>query len=141
MTGGTRIRLDDFTLTEGGNGAVTDISAWNGGGYFVTANSKVKDEALKLLDYFFRPENWNRLTWENNVCMSAQDFSQYQTGEETPVQLEYIDIFTGASSVTGNSMNDLGTSDFKTKSERLVVELAIGSLTPEEFLQEMSAAS
>lgn len=135
------LRVFALPAVNGGNGTVKDISAWNGGGYFVTANSKVKDEALKLLAYFFKPENWNRLTWENNVCMSAQDFSAYKTGSETPVQLEFIDIFTGANSVTGNAFNDLGTSDFKTKSEKLIVELAIGSLTPEQFLDELSKAS
>lgn len=137
----TNMRVFALPAVEGGNGTVGDISAWNGGGYFVTANSKVKDEALKLLAYFFRADNWNRLTWENNVCMSAQDFSSYKTGNETPVQLEFIDIFTGANSVTGNSFNDLGTSSFKTKSEKLVVELAIGSITPEEFLVKLGEAS
>lgn len=137
----SNIRVFALPAVEGGKGTVSDISAWNGGGYFVTANSKVKPEALKLLDYFFQPDHWNKLTWENNICMSAQDFSKYKTGNETPVQLEYIDIFTGANSVTGNSFNDLGTSDFKTKSEKLIVELAIGSLTPEQFLEQLSAAS
>ncbi len=138
-----RKNLHAFALpvVDGGKGTVKDISAWNGGGYFVTAGSKVKDEALKLLAYFFRSDNWNRFTWENNICMSAQDFSDYVTGSETEVQLEFIEIFTGANSVTGNAFNDLGTSDFKTKSEKLIVELAIGSLTPQQFLDELSSAS
>ena len=131
------LRVFALPPVEGGKGTVRDISAWNGGGYFVTANSKVKDEALKLLDYFFKPENWNRLTWEHNICMSAQDFSKYLTGDETPVQLEFIEIFTGANSVTGSPYSDLGNSEHKTRSERIIVELAIGRLTPEQHAEEL----
>lgn len=122
---------------EGGKGTVSDITAWNGGGYAVTADSKVKDEAVKLLNYMFKPENWSKLAWENGVCMSAQDYSAYLTGDETAPQKAFTDIVTGSSSITGVTFNDLGTSEFKTVSEDLSQELVIAAKTPEQFIQEL----
>lgn len=126
---------------EGGKGKVTDIAAWNGGGYAVTANSKVKDEAVKLLNYMFEPSNWSKLAWENGVCMSAQNYSAYLTGSETVPQKAFTDIVTGSTSITGVTFNDLGNSAFKTMSEDLSQELAIGARTPEQFVTELGKAS
>lgn len=125
---------------DGGKGNVTDIAAWNGGGYAVTANSAVKEEAIKLLNYMFLPENWSKLCWENGICMSAQDYSAYLTGDETPVQLEFTDIVSKATNVTGVTFNDLSSSEFKTISEDLSQELAIKSVTIDEFIKQLEAA-
>lgn len=119
---------------------VTDIAAWNGGGYAVTEKSAVKEEAIKLLDYMFLPQNWSKIAWENGVCMSAQNYSDYLTGSETPVQSAFTDIVGNASSITGVTFNDLGNSEFKTMSEDLSAELAIGMVTPEDFISQLQAA-
>lgn len=131
------IRAFSMPVVSGGKGAVTDIAAWNGGGFSVTSGSKVKDEAIKFLNYMYLPENWNRIAWEQNVCMSAQDFSQYKTGNETPVQLEFIEILTKSTSVSGTPINDLGDSEYKTRSEDASQELAVSILTVEEFLKKL----
>lgn len=128
-------------VVEGGKGQATDIAAWNGGGYAVSANSQVKDEAIKLLNYMFKPENWSKLAWENGVCMSAQDYSAYLTGKETEPQKAFTDMVTGSTSITGVTLNDLGNSEFKTLSEDLSQMLAIGSKTPDEFISELGAAA
>lgn len=121
-------------------GTAADIAAWNGGGYAVTEKSEVKAEAVKLLNYMFLPQNWSRIAWENGVCMSAQNYSDYLTGTETPVQLAFTDIIGNASSITGVTFNDLGNSEFKTTSEDLSAELAIGMVTPEDFISQLQSA-
>lgn len=123
---------------EGGKGKTTDITAWNGGGYAVTANSQVKEEANKLLNYMFKPDQWSKLAWENGVCMSAQDYSAYLTGNETEPQELFTEIVTGSTSITGVTFNDLGTSEFKTVSEDLTQSLVIGAITPQEFTEELA---
>ncbi|MEE0420411.1 MAG: extracellular solute-binding protein [Lachnospiraceae bacterium] len=120
---------------------VTDIAAWNGGGYAVTENSAVKEEAVKLLNYMFLPENWSKIAWENGVCMSAQNYSDFLTGSETDVQLAFTDIIDSATSITGVTFNDLGNAEFKTNSEDLSAELAIGMVTPEDFISQLGAAA
>lgn len=137
-----RDNIGVFTMPvpEGGAGKTTDIAAWNGGGYAVTANSKVKDEAIKLLNYMFLPDNWSKLAWENGVCMSAQDYSAYLTGNETAPQKAFTDIVTGSTSITGVTLNDLGNSLFKTISEDLSQMVAVGMKTPEEFIAELGEA-
>ncbi len=135
------IGIFNMPTVAGGTGTSSDLTAWNGGGYAVTANSDVKEEAIKLLNYMMLPDNWTRLCWENGICMSAQNFSDYQTGQETQLQLDFIDMVDNASSLSGITFNDLGTNEFKTVSENASAELFIGKLTPQEFLDRLSAGS
>ncbi|MDO4340528.1 MAG: extracellular solute-binding protein [Eubacteriales bacterium] len=135
-----RTNISVFTMpaVEGGAGAATDICAWNGGGYAVTANSDVKEEAVKLLNFMFEPENWSKLCWENGVCMSAQNFADYLTGEETELQKKWVEIVDNSTSLSGVTINDLGSSEFKTVCEDSSIELAIGSITPEDYFNTLS---
>ena len=135
------LRAFKMPAIDGAAGTIYDVAAWNGGGYFVTANSPVRDYAIKLLNFFFRPDNWNRLTWEHGVTMSAQDFTQYFTGDETPVQLQFVEFFQNSHSVSGPPAIDLGTAEFKVTAESLIIDLAIGLLTPQEWIDAMSEAS
>jgi raffinose/stachyose/melibiose transport system substrate-binding protein len=134
------IGVFNMPAVEGGKGTKTDLTAWNGGGHAVTANSKVKAEAIKLLNYMYQPENWSKLCWEKGVCMSAQNFSQYLTGKETALQLEFVDKVNHASSISGVTFNDLGTNQFKTVSEDASVEFAIGQLTAKDFTDKLAGA-
>lgn len=134
----SNIAIFNMPAVTGGKGAATDIAAWNGGGHAVTANSDVKEEAIKLLNYMYRPENWSRLCWENGVCMSAQNFSDYLTGQETSLQLEFVGLVNNSTSITGVTFNDLGTNEYKTAAEDASVELAIGMITTEEFINRLS---
>ena len=135
-----RNNISVFTMPvpEGGAGTATDICAWNGGGYAVTANSEVKEEAINLLNYMFQPENWSKLAWENGVCMSAQNFADYLTGNETALQNEWVAIVNNSTSLSGVTFNDLGSSEYKTVSEDSSVELAIGSVTVDDFFGTLS---
>ncbi len=115
------------------------LTAWNGGGYSVTANSENKETAIDLLNYMFEPDNWTKIAWENGVCMSAQDFSQYATGNETEVQKQLMDMVAVAAGISGTSIGDLGTAEYKTVCEDTVQQLAIGSISTEEFYAGLSA--
>lgn len=129
------IKVLTMPSVEGGKGdGKTTIAAWNGGGHSVTANAAAKEEALKLLNYMYLPENWTRIAWENGVCMSAQDFSQFATGNETDLQKQFMSDLAASSDLSGTPINDMGTSQFKTDCEDKVQELAIGKLSPEDFL-------
>lgn len=135
-----RSNISVFTMPmpEDAAGSATDICAWNGGGYAVTANSDEKEEAIKLLNYMFQPENWSKLAWENGVCMSAQNFADYLTGDETALQNEWVSIVNNSTSLSGVTLNDLGSSEYKTVSEDASVELAIGSITVDDFFATLS---
>lgn len=125
-------------VVDGGEGKVTDVCAWNGGGYAVTANSKVKDEAIKLLNYMFEPDNWTKIGWETGVCMSAQKFDKYLTGNETNLQKDWVEIINTSTSISGVLFDDLGTNEFKTVSEDASIELAIRSIDKEQFFRTLS---
>lgn len=134
------IRVFTMPVVEDGAGSATDIAAWNGGAYAVTANAAQREEAIKLLNYMFRPDGWTKIAWENGVCMSAQDFSAYQTGNETELQKQLMEVFKNATNVSGTPINDMGTSAFKTTCEDATQELAISKITPQEYLDKLAAA-
>lgn len=133
------IRCFNLPIPNGGKADATALTAWNGGGYSVTEKSANKEAALDLLNYMFKPENWTKVAWENGVCMSAQDFSQFATGNETEVQKQLMDMVANASSVSGTSIGDLGSSEYKTVCEDTVQQLAIGSITTDDFYAGLSA--
>lgn len=116
----------------------TILTAWNGGGYSVTENAANKEAAIDLLNYMFLPENWTRLAWENSACMSAQDFSQYATGNETEVQKQLMRMVAEAAGVSGTSIGDLGSSEYKTACEDTIQQLVIGTISSEEFFTGLS---
>ncbi len=130
-----------FPAVDGGKGKITDEMAWNGGGHAIAAKSKVKSEALKLLNYIYKPDNWAKNAWQMGVCMPAQKFETYMTGKETDVQKDIVKILNSATSLSGVTMNDLGLPSFKTDSENLCQQLAAGMMTPEKFLEALDKAA
>lgn len=129
-----------FTMPDVDGDGQGVIGAYNGGGYAVSANSAVKEDAVKLLNYMFRPENWSKLTWENGVCMSAQDFSAYLTGNETALQTEIINDLNNASGITGMTYNDLGSSAYKTICETSTTEVLAGMISVADYFAALSGA-
>lgn len=131
------IRVFLMPVPEGGKGSATTITAWHGGGYSVTDNAAHKEEAIKLLNYMFRPDGWTKLAWENGVCMSAQNFGDYVTGSETEVQKQLIDLVGNATDLSGTTLGDLGSSEFKTVCEDKSQELGAKKITADEYLKAL----
>lgn len=122
-------------VTNGSPADPADLAAWNGGGYSVSANSQVKEETIKFMNYMFKPENWAKGAWQNGICIPAQSFDM--TGEETEVQKTLVDIFNNAHAISGTPINDSGTPTFKTESESACQEFAAGMLSPEGFIAKL----
>ena len=127
------------TVTDGKGGA-NDIAAWNGGGYAVAANSAVKEEAIKFLNYMYQPDKLSKYGWENGVGMSAQDQTAYMTGEETELQKQIMNILKDATSVSGTPINDCGPAAFKTAIESEIQGVSNGSTSVDDFLATIGAA-
>lgn len=134
------IRVFTMPIIDGGKAAATDIAAWNGGGYAVSANSKVKEEAIKFLNYMYQPDKLSKYGWENGVGMSAQDQSEYMTDKETELQMQIVDAVKQATSVSGTPINDCGPSAFKTSIESEIQSVSNGSTSVEDFLSTIGAA-
>ncbi len=136
----TNIRAFTFPVIDGGQGGANDISAWNGGGYAVAADSKVKDEAIKFLNYMYQPEKLSKYGWENGVGMSAQDQKSYLTGDETELQLSVMDMVNNATSVSGTPINDCGPATFKTAMESEIQSYTNGSEDIDTFIKSIGEA-
>lgn len=134
------IRAFTLPVVDGGKGGAKDIVAWNGGGYAVSADSAVKEEAIKFLNYMYQPDKLSKYGWENGVGMSAQDQTAYLTGSETELQKQVMDILKNATSVSGTPINDCGPSAFKTAIESEIQGVSNGSVTVEDFLAAIGEA-
>lgn len=134
------IRAFTLPVVEGGKGGANDIAAWNGGGYAVSANSAVKDEAIKFLNYMYQPDKLSKYGWENGVGMSAQDQTAYLTGNETELQKQVMDIMKNADSISGTPINDCGPSAFKTAIESEIQGVSNGSTSVDDFLAAIGEA-
>lgn len=131
----SNIRAFTMPMVEGGKGSATSIAAWNGGGYAISADSAQKEEAVKFLNYMYRPDKLSRYGWEFGVGMSAQDQSEYMTGKETDLQKQIVDIVNHATSVSGTPINDCGPSAFKTCIESEIQSVSNGSISIADFLK------
>lgn len=136
----TNIRVFTMPTVEGGAGEATDIAAWNGGGYAVSANSEVKEEAIKFLNYMYQPDKLSKYGWENGVGMSAQDQTEYMTGDETELQMQVVDILNNATNLSGTPINDCGPSAFKTSIESEIQSVSNGSINVDEFLEKIGSS-
>ena len=134
------IRVFTMPSVKGGKAAKTDIAAWNGGGYGVSAKSEIKEEAVKFINYMYQPDKLSKYGWENGVGMSAQDQSEYMTGEETELMKQIVDIVNNATNVSGTPINDCGPSIFKTSIESEIQSVSNGSTSVEEFLSAIGAS-
>ncbi len=121
-------------------GTANDIAAWNGGGYAVSAESAVKEEAIKFLNYMYQPDKLSKYGWENGVGMSAQDQSAYMTGDETELQKQIVDLVNNAASLSGTPINDSGASAFKSCIESMIQSVSNGTDTIEKFLSTIAMA-
>jgi raffinose/stachyose/melibiose transport system substrate-binding protein len=130
-----------FPMLKDAKGKATDLISWNGGGFAVFANSKVKDEAIKLLNYIFIPDNWAKQSWQMGVNVPAQKFDTYFTGKETDVQKEVVKILNDSTSASGSPLIDASTSAFKEDAQNFALSLAVGTLTPEKYLEELDKAA
>ncbi|MDQ0196821.1 ABC transporter substrate-binding protein [Paenibacillus wynnii] len=121
-------------------GKLTDIAAWFGGGYSVSAHSKNKAEAIQFLKYFYAPENWAKQIWQSGAGIPAQKFDQYLTGTENNLQKGLVNIFSSISTSSGTPLQDQGTNEFKNQVMEAHQSLMDGRCTPVEFLKKLDAA-
>lgn len=122
-------------------GKATDMLAWNGGGYAVYSKSKVKDEAIKLLNYIYKPDNWAKGSWQMGVNVPAQKFDSYFTGKESNLQKEVVKILNDSTSASGTGILDAATAGFKEDSQNAAQAFAAGALTPEKYLETLDKAA
>ncbi|MCI8634748.1 MAG: extracellular solute-binding protein [Eubacterium sp.] len=118
----------------------TGIMAWNGGGYAVSAESRKREEAVRFLNFMYQPDKLSRYGWENSIGMSAQDQSAYITGDETELQLAFVEVLNAAKSMSGTPVNDAGSAAFKACIERYIIEAANSAMEIGDFLKKLEEA-
>lgn len=120
-----------FPTTAGGTGKATDIMAWNGGGYALSAKSSNLAAATKFLNFLVQPDQFTKIGWQQGLNVPAQQFTSFMTGKENSVQTSLVNILNTATSISGTDFNDSGTAEFKTDSETASQELCSGMITPQ----------
>lgn len=130
-----------FPVIDGGKGTAADTLTWCGAGYAVSAKSANKAEAVKLLNFLFKPENSAQLSWQSGAQVPAQDYSGFMTGKETQLQTQITQLIASGKTASGVVWYDNATPAFKTDGENLSQKLAAKQLTPEQFLAECDKAA
>lgn len=118
---------------DGGKGTTGDLTAWFGGGYSVSNNSKHKKEAIDFLTWMFRPDGWAKAVWQNGITFPAQKYDQFQTGKETPVQKDLTAIFSSSKTFSGTVSQDKFTPDTVKTYYDSLQKLESGKLTPQDL--------
>lgn len=134
------VDLIPFPVVEDGKGKITDVVAWNGGGYSISANTKVKDEAVKFLNYMMSPDNWAKTGWQEGLVVPGQNYEKYLTGNENVLQTGITDILGKTTSMSGTSWNDFKPGEWKSDVENIIQEFSAGITSVDEFLKALDEA-
>ncbi|UJF31897.1 ABC transporter substrate-binding protein [Paenibacillus hexagrammi] len=126
---------------EGGKGSPEDLTAWFGGGYAVSNNSKHKKEAIAFLRWMFRPDGWSKSVWQNGITFPAQTYDQYLTGKETEIQNDLTRIFGGSKTYSGTVAQDKFSSDTQKTYYDSIQKLEGLKMTPEDFVKVIDEAA
>ncbi|MFD0693757.1 ABC transporter substrate-binding protein [Paenibacillus sp. GCM10027628] len=126
---------------EEGKGSIEDLTAWFGGGYAVSNNSKHKKEAIEFLKWMFRPDGWAKGVWQNGITFPAQKYDQFMTGKETEVQKDLTRIFNGSKTFSGTASQDKFTPDTQKTYYDSLQKLESNKMTPEEFSKVIDEAA
>ncbi|TXK77820.1 ABC transporter substrate-binding protein [Paenibacillus sp. N3.4] len=126
---------------EGGKGSTDDLTAWFGGGYAVSNNSKHKKEAIEFLKWMFRPDGWAKGVWQNGITFPAQKYDQYLTGKETEVQKDLTKIFNNSKTYSGTVAQDKFSSDTQKTFYDSIQKLEGIKMTPEDFANAIDEAA
>lgn len=95
---------------------------------------------MDIVSYYVSPENWSKRAWEQGLAISTQDFYNYQTGSETPLQLDIMNVLAEASSQTGYDFSNIRTYAMESYCYDILNDLYLGLITPEDCVQEMYTA-
>lgn len=136
-----RNNVGAFPFPASDKGKETDITAWYGGGYAISKNSKHQEAAVDFMKYFFQPDNWPKQVWQSGAGTPAQKFDEFLTGNETELQKQLIDIFNNMTSSSGTPLQDVATDEFKQKVMEAHQSLLNDKMTPEEFAKALDAAA
>lgn len=135
------IRGIKFPGIEGEKGSSDSLVILFGGGYMVSSNSKVKEEAIKLMNYIVKPENYAKYAWENGIIMPPNKLDSVLTGKENDLQKDLVGILNGAKTGSGPAYSDRLNPQFKNDSENLSQQFSAGMITPDKFLEELDKAA
>ncbi len=130
-----------YPASDDGAGSHNDFAAWSGSGFSVAANTEHPEEAVKLLNYIYQPENWAKMIWQTGSGIPAQQFDEFFTGDETNLQLKFTELFNQMEATSGTPVLDNSTAEFKERIMNIHQSLLSGQITPEDFVKQIDEAA
>lgn len=121
-----------FPVVSGGRGSADDLVAWYGGNVVVKAgpNSEI---GMEYIDYF--ADRYPQLAWELQATFPAQAVAP--SDSDTGLSKGLLAIAEEASSTSGTPSLDRSDAQFKDAYQKLISELCIGIISPEEFVSRL----
>jgi len=126
-----------FPTIAGGKGKSTDLFAWFGGNYVVSASSKHADLGIKYLTMYAK--RFPELAWEKQAAFPAQKVQALPN--DTTLTKSLLAIAAEAKATSGTGCLDLSTPAFKNDLENACRELCSNLISPEEFTRKVDASA
>jgi raffinose/stachyose/melibiose transport system substrate-binding protein len=122
-----------WPASDDGKGKTTDLLAWFGGGYSVSAKSENTAEAKKFAIWMFQKDNWAKTVWQNGITFPAQSYDEFKTGKETQVQNDLTSMLSTAKVFSGANSQDLFSTSTAKSYLDAITEMMASKTTPEAF--------
>lgn len=123
---------------EGERNDIKVLDNWDGGGYSISVNSKVKKQAVDFMKYFFLPSNWARLVWKKGACIAPQHLRLY--GNESELMKSVYNILITTDKFRGQYPVVNSAGSFSSGgADSVVQKFSLGLSTPMEFLRDMDS--
>ncbi|QJD84864.1 ABC transporter substrate-binding protein [Cohnella herbarum] len=126
-----------WPASDDGKGRTTDLLAWFGGGYSVSAKSESSEDAKKFAIWMFQKQNWAKTVWENGITFPAQNYDEFKTGKETRVQNDLTGILGNATVFSGANSQDLFSTSTAKSYLDAITEMMASKSTPEDFAKKI----
>ena len=130
----------DFFLTplpDGAKGDMGMFQGYTGCGFAIATKSQYKDDALALLKFYFKKENFAKDAWEMKVFIPAQNFSEFQSDKDARLQKTILEVMENRTSVLGNGSKLRGYSnEWNTLTDPLVADFFAGAIGVDDMLTQ-----
>ena len=111
------------------------FQGYTGCGFAVASKSEYKDDALKLLKFYFKKENFAKDAWEMKVFIPAQNFSEFQSDKDARLQKTILEVMENRTSVLDNGSKLRGYSnEWNTLTDPMVADFFAGVTSVDDML-------
>ena len=130
----------DFFLTplpEGAKGDMGMFQGYTGCGFAVASKSAYKDDAIGLIKFYFKKENFCKDGWTMKVFVPAQNFGEFANEDDARLQKKVLEVMETRTTVLENGAKLRGYSnEWNALVDPLFLDFFAGSISVDDMLTQ-----